>query len=485
MDGIKSGEFSRERLNEIGIRDLRQLAFTIGVHNFSSYNKADLIEHIIAVVFGFEPPKTNAGKGRPVKAKQSKQEIFEKVLKKIPEPNIQVSTIYQNKGIPLPVPFVASSSVDYETGKKLEDREGILEIVDDGYGFLRAENCEASKKDCYVTKEVIRKNKLLPGDYVVGKAFQAYTNRMPALEVVEKVNGSSPQHSRSRFESFVPTYPFEKIVLEQKNNLVTRTIDLLTPIGKGQRALIVSPPKVGKTTILKSIAESVCKKNPEICLIVLLVDERPEEVTDIRDAACGEIFFSTFDQTPEHHIKVSELALERAKRLVEIGKDVVILLDSITRLTRACNLTGLTSGKELSGGLDPAVMQFPKKFFGAARKIKNGGSLTIVATALVETGNKMDDLIFEEFKGTGNMELHLSRRLAEKRIFPAIDIGKSNTRKEELLFSEEEKEGAWLVRKVFASGDPDLITEQLFLIMKKTKNNKELVASIGNWFKNV
>ncbi len=358
---------------------------------------------------------------------------------------------------------------------------GILDIHIDGFGFLRGENYLTTPNDVYVSPTQIRRFNLKTGDYIYGIARpKSETERFDALIYVKTVNGDSIDKTlrRKPFEYLTPVYPSERLRLENDDaDYSARIIDLLAPVGKGQRGIIVAPPKAGKTTLLKSIANSISKNNPEVNLIVLLVDERPEEVTDMKRSIDGEVIYSTFDELPEHHIKVAEMVLERAMRLVEHGKDVVILLDSITRLARAYNLTIPSTGKTLSGGIDPGALHKPKKFFGAARNIEKGGSLTILATALVETGSRMDDVIFEEFKGTGNMEVHLDRKLSERRIFPAIDIYKSGTRKDELILDAEEKEAVWKIRRSLNT-NPQEITENIISNIIRTKNNKEFIRRL-------
>ncbi len=355
---------------------------------------------------------------------------------------------------------------------------GILDIHADGFGFLRGDNYLTCPDDVYVSPTQIRRFNLKTGDYIYGIARPAGENeRFDALIYVKTVNGDGIDKvlKRKAFEYLTPVYPSERLRLENdSNDFSVRLIDIIAPIGKGQRGIIVAPPKAGKTTLLKSIANSISKNNPEVNLIVLLVDERPEEVTDMKRSIKGEVIYSTFDELPEHHVKVAEMVLERGMRLVEHGKDVVILLDSITRLARAYNLTVPPSGKTLSGGIDPSALHKPKKFFGAARNIENGGSLTILATALTETGSRMDDVIFEEFKGTGNMEVHLDRRLSERRIFPAIDIYKSGTRKDELILSPEERDCAWAVRRS-VNANPQEVTENIISAIVRTKNNREFI----------
>lgn len=358
---------------------------------------------------------------------------------------------------------------------------GILEILTDGFGFLRTDNYLSGTGDIYVSPTQIRRFNLKTGDEVSGKARFQKDEKFPALIYVDTVNGDSLDVSikRKPFSSLTPIYPDKRIPLHTNQvDFAMRLIDLIAPIGYGQRGLIVAPPKAGKTTMLKSIAKSISGGDKNLKLIVLLIDERPEEVTDMQRSIDGEVIYSTFDEPPEHHAKVAEIVLERAQRLVEHGKDVVILLDSITRLARAYNLTIPPTGRTLSGGLDPGALHSPKRFFGAARNIENGGSLTILATALIETGSRMDDMIFEEFKGTGNMEIHLDRKLSEKRIFPAIDIYKSGTRKEELLLKPAELEAMWSIRKAFGTLPAAEVTESIINKLVMTKNNDDFVNLI-------
>lgn len=385
----------------------------------------------------------------------------------------------------------SSSSTNSESYKltNSDDQivEGVLEVLPDGYGFLRGENYLSTSKDVYISPVQIRRFRLDKGDKVKGIArMPKEGEKFPALIYVGEVNGEAPEmaYRRKKFDDLIPIHPNERIHLETvPNEYAMRIIDLMSPIGKGQRGMIVAPPKVGKTTLLKKIANSITINNPEIELIVLLIDERPEEVTDMRRSIKGDVIYSTFDELPEHHVKVAEMVLERAKRLTEQNKDVVILLDSITRLARAYNLVIPSSGRTLSGGLDPSALHKPKKFFGAARNIENGGSLTILATALIETGSRMDDVIFEEFKGTGNMEVHLDRGLSEKRIFPAIDINKSGTRREELLLSPKELEVVFALRKAMSTKNVADVTEQLIEQMMATKNNAEFLDKISEYLK--
>ena len=376
-------------------------------------------------------------------------------------------------------------------GGECGDCEGVLEVLPDGYGFLRSDNYLPGNKDIYVSIAQIRRFGLRTGDLVTGKTRPSKEGeRFLALLYITAINGIDPEEAMRRkpFEELVPIYPNERLTLEyddgtgaKDQNLAIRLVDLIAPIGKGQRGLIVSQPKSGKTTLLKNIANGITNNYPDVTLIVLLIDERPEEVTDMQRSIKGEVLYSTFDELPEHHTRVAEMAQERAMRLVEQGKDVVVLIDSITRLTRAYNITIPATGKTLSGGMDPGALHKPKRFFGAARNIENGGSLTIIATALIETGSRMDDIVYEEFKGTGNMEIHLDRKLSEKRIFPAIDIYKSGTRREDLLLSPDEMDAVYIIRKMLGNGNPAEITEQLIAMLEKTENNKEFVAKIRAW----
>lgn len=369
--------------------------------------------------------------------------------------------------------------------KNQEMADGILEVLSDGYGFIRCENFLPGENDVYVSPSQIRKFNLKTGDIVRGpKRAKSQGEKFSALMYLEQINDLDPVLAikRPSFESLTPIFPNERIHLEKNSNTVAmRMVDLISPIGKGQRGMIVSQPKSGKTTLLKQIANAVTKNNPEMHLIILLIDERPEEVTDIKESIKGdnvEVIYSTFDELPERHKRVSEMVIERAKRLVEHKQDVIILLDSITRLARAYNLTVQASGRTLSGGLDPAALHMPKRFFGAARNMREGGSLTILATALVETGSKMDDVVFEEFKGTGNMELVLDRKLSEKRVFPAIDIAKSGTRREDLLLNREEQEAVDIMRKALNGLKTDEAAERILDLFVKTKNNNEFVEVV-------
>ena len=362
---------------------------------------------------------------------------------------------------------------------------GILEVMQDGYGFIRSANYLPGENDVYVSPSQIRRFNLKTGDILEGNTrIKTQQEKFSALLYLSKINEMDPMKAmhRKNFEDMTPIFPNERLSLEcGKTITAMRIMDLMSPIGKGQRGMIVSPPKAGKTTLLKQVALSVQKNNPEVHLLILLIDERPEEVTDIRESIEGpnvEVIYSTFDELPEHHKRVSEMVIERAKRLVEHKKDVMILIDSITRLARAYNLTVPPSGRTLSGGLDPAALHMPKRFFGAARNMREGGSLTILATALVDTGSKMDDVVYEEFKGTGNMELVLDRKLSEKRMFPAIDILKSGTRREDLLLSKEEQEAVESMRRALNGLRPEEAVDNILNMFSRTRNNEELIQMV-------
>ena len=363
------------------------------------------------------------------------------------------------------------------------ETEGILDLAEGGFGFLRFSNFLTSSEDVYVSPSQIRRFNLKTGDKIRGVTRKPNQGeRFGALLYVLSVNGDEPSVAARRpdFDSLTPVFPYERLSLEDvSRDTSMRRIDMVAPIGKGQRGLIVAPPKAGKTILLKKIANSIERNYPDVEIIVLLVDERPEEVTDMkRSLDGGEVIYSTFDELPQHHVKVAEMVLARAQRLVEHGKDVVILLDSITRLARAYNLVVPASGRTLSGGLDPSALHRPKKFFGAARKLEEGGSITILATALVETGSRMDDVIFEEFKGTGNMELHLDRKLSERRIFPALDLNRSGTRREDLLMNQDELEAVWAMRRALANRDTQEVTESILDTLIHTKSNKDFIEIV-------
>lgn len=437
-------------LEELSLTELREKAKDVGIKSATKFKKDELISIL-------------------------KEENVDKVAEEPEEEKKEFKEVITKEGYKL-------------TSEGDEVVEGILEVLPDGYGFLRGENYLPTPKDVYVSPIQIKRFRLDTGDIVRGiKRTPKEGEKFPALIFVGAVNGEHPENAMKRrsFDDLTPIYPQERIKLETSQNEYTmRIMDLLCPIGKGQRGMIVAPPKAGKTTILKKIANSITANNPDLELIVLLIDERPEEVTDMKRSIKGDVIYSTFDELPEHHVKVAEMVLERGKRLVEQHKDVVILLDSITRLARAYNLVVPASGRTLSGGLDPAALHKPKRFFGAARNTEDAGSLTILATALVETGSRMDDVIFEEFKGTGNMEVHLDRALSEKRIFPAIDINKSGTRKEELLLSKEELDTIFALRKAMSNMNTQEMTEQIMEQIVTTKNNAEFLERVNIFLKN-
>ena len=396
--------------------------------------------------------------------------------------NTEYVNTRNNKGYYTPKVVEESKIVDEFNTSKDDEVMGVLEILPDGFGFLRGSNYLSTEGDVYVSPSQIRRFNMKTGDKVKGITRHPKTGeKFRALLYVQKINDENPETAiqRKAFELLTPIYPEERLTLERsQSDIATRLIDLISPIGKGQRGLIVAPPKAGKTSLLKNVANSIAKNHPNVELIVLLIDERPEEVTDMRESINGDVIYSTFDQVSSHHVKVAEMVLNRAQRLVEHGKDVVILLDSITRLARAYNLTVPPSGRTLSGGLDPAALHMPKRFFGAARNMREGGSLTILATALVDTGSKMDDVVYEEFKGTGNMELVLDRKLSEKRMFPAIDILKSGTRREDLLLSKEEQEAVESMRRALNGLRPEEAVDNILNMFSRTRNNEELIQMV-------
>ena len=473
-----------EYIDGLSVYEVRNIARELGVRSPTTAKKGELVGLIIGVLSGsFSPERKTTNKGAPPKGAKVPDAVMQEIKKRIQEADSKRDYPEPQEGDEgVELSFHDSGESEGERG--FEDiYGGVLEMHPQGYGFLRAENCEPGKKDVFVPGPVIRRYGLRSGDYVHCYVRQNRESGSPAVEEIVSVNGKfvKGEIARRDFDEMTPRYPDTRIELGNSGKLSLRCIDLMCPIGKGQRGLIVSPPKAGKTTLLKDIAGAIAVEYTNIHLIILLIDERPEEVTDIKESIPqAEIVYSTFDESPEHHVGVSKLILDRAKRLAEGGRDVVILLDSITKLARAYNNVVAPSGKILSGGLDPAALTAPKKFFGSARCFQEGGSLTILATALVDTGSRMDDVIYEEFKGTGNMEIHLSRELAERRIFPAIDVYRSGTRKEELLLDAEELACAYAVRRAFAKENA---TEGLFELMKKTKSNRDLAATVGEWSK--
>lgn len=471
----------KAKLETLSVSVLREFAKDKNIKNISAMRKSELIEAIIAAAEGEE-------KNEPAEVASvvAEDEADVQNTHKTSEYSHQKSEQYVKEEHK--ENYHAQSQRGQEQPKQEQDMpmaDGILEVLSEGYGFIRCENFLPGENDVYVSPSQIRKFNLKTGDIIQGpRRMKTSGEKFSALMYLESVNGKDPSVAQRRpaFESLTPIFPNERIHLEKNSTTVAmRMVDLISPIGKGQRGMIVSQPKSGKTTLLKQIANAVTKNNPEMHLMILLIDERPEEVTDIKESIVGdnvEVIYSTFDELPERHKRVSEMVIERAKRLVEQKTDVIILLDSITRLARAYNLTVQASGRTLSGGLDPAALHMPKRFFGAARNMREGGSLTILATALVETGSKMDDVVFEEFKGTGNMELVLDRKLSEKRVFPAIDIAKSSTRREDLLLNKEEQEAVDIMRKALNGLKTDEAAERILDLFVKTKNNEELVTTV-------
>lgn len=480
----------REKYESLALAQLKELAKVRGIKGVSAMKKSDVVEAMLALdekekaEKALKPEKADrterteraektdraerADKAeRTERAEKAERAESQDRMEKTEKPDR--NAVYDANYFP----------ADLDSG---QEANGILEVMPDGYGFIRSENYMPGDHDVYVAPSQIRRFGLKTGDILVGnKRTKTQQEKFSALLYIKSVNGFTVEETlkRRNFEDMTPIFPDERIKLEVPGaGVAMRVMDLVCPIGKGQRGMIVSPPKAGKTTLLKQVAKSILKNEPDMHMLILLIDERPEEVTDIKEAIEGpnvEVIYSTFDELPEHHKRVSEMVIERAKRLVEHGMDVVILLDSITRLTRAYNLVVAPSGRTLSGGLDPAALHMPKRFFGAARNLRNGGSLTILATALVETGSKMDDVVYEEFKGTGNMEMVLDRKLSEKRIFPAIDLQKSSTRREDLLLNADELEAINSMRKALNGMKADEAADRILDRFAQTKNNNEFV----------
>ena len=466
----------REKYESLSATVLRDLAKSRGIKSTSTMKKADLVEAMLA---------EDAKKEKEKAAKESEKKQEQSAPSEKPERKRADSAESAKEGSKEGEREEASQD---DTIKNLDSGitvNGILEVMPDGFGFIRCENYLPGENDVYVAPSQIRRFGLKTGDILEGNTrVRTQGEKFAALLYVKSINGYTPEESSKRynFEDMTPIFPNERLHLEMPGaSVAMRVMDLISPVGKGQRGMIVSPPKAGKTTLLKDVAKSVKRNSPEVHLIILLIDERPEEVTDIKEAIEGpnvEVIYSTFDELPEHHKRVSEMVIERGKRLVEHGKDVVILIDSITRLARAYNLIVPPSGRTLSGGLDPAALHMPKRFFGAARNMREGGSLTILATALVDTGSKMDDVVYEEFKGTGNMELMLDRKLSEKRIFPAIDIPRSSTRREDLLLSQDELDAMNIIRKALNGLKPEESLDKILDLFAKTRNNQEFVNMV-------
>lgn len=494
----------REKLETLPVKELREIAKANGIKSVTIMRKADIIDAILAINESKEASEEKINSeandvekidSEPNDVEENKTEAKKSAPKKKADKEIVENKVESKSSEKEEMPLENTE----ESDDKEEDinekninyngddvKTGILEVMPDGFGFIRCDNYMPGDEDVYVAPTQIRRFGLKTGDILTGRArAKKESDKFAALYYLDKVNGDTLDVvlNRKNFEDLTPIFPQERLHLETDNrNMAMRIVDLVSPIGKGQRGMIVSPPKAGKTTLLKETAKSILKNNPEMQMIILLIDERPEEVTDIKEAIQGdnvEVIYSTFDELPEHHKRVSEMVIERAKRLVEHGKDVIILLDSITRLARAYNITVPPSGRTLSGGLDPAALYMPKRFFGAARNMREGGSLTILATALVDTGSKMDDVVYEEFKGTGNMELILDRKLSEKRVFPAIDIVKSGTRREDLLLNPEEKNASYVMRKEINGMRPDDAVEKILDLFYKTRSNDDFVRQIS------
>lgn len=501
----------REKYESLALVQLKELAKVRGLKGTSAMKKAELVEAMLAederlkkeaaATGEAEQPSASSAASSAAPAQRTERKSYVNYRNERPsrgEPGAAPSRV--ESGISGEGNYAKQDNSGQRTyrgnevydenqyPKELdsgEEARGILEVMPDGYGFIRCENYLPGENDVYVAPSQIRRFGLKTGDILCGnKRIKTQQEKFSALLFIRTINGYTTEESakRTAFEDMTPIFPDERIKLETPGcSVAMRVMDLVSPVGKGQRGMIVSPPKAGKTTLLKEVAKSVLRTNPHMHMLILLIDERPEEVTDIKEAICGdhvEVIYSTFDELPEHHKRVSEMVIERAKRLVEHGKDVVILLDSITRLTRAYNQVVPPSGRTLSGGLDPSALHMPKRFFGAARNMREGGSLTILATALVDTGSKMDDVVYEEFKGTGNMEIVLDRKLSEKRIFPAIDLAKSGTRREDLLLSDEELEAINIMRKALNGMKPDEATDRILDMFARTRTNMEFVNMV-------
>ena len=497
----------REKYESLSLAVLKELAKSRGLKGISTLKKAALVERMLQEDEK-EAQKAHAGEAEhdaekkseadkhsesvkhtqtEHKSEKSEHESRKRIYERRERPerrtvNDTRSTNDPEKQSEEELPEIRKDEASLDSG---EQGNGILEVMPDGYGFIRCENYLPGDNDVYVAPSQIRRFNLKTGDIVCGnKRIKSQGEKFSALLYINTVNGYPPYEAsrRKAFEDLTPIFPNERLRMEREgHHMAMRIVDLVSPVGKGQRGMIVSPPKAGKTTLLKEMAQSIVHNNPEMHIIILLIDERPEEVTDIRESIVGdnvEVIYSTFDEQPEHHKRVAEMVIERSKRLVEHNKDVTILLDSITRLARAYNMVVPPSGRTLSGGLDPGALHMPKKFFGAARNMREGGSLTILATALVDTGSKMDDVIYEEFKGTGNMELILDRKLSEKRVFPAIDIVRSGTRREDLLLTAEEKEAVDIMRKQLNGMKPEDAVENILNTFAKTKSNEEFIQIV-------
>ena len=466
----------REKLQALPVGELREIAKANGIKSVSILRKQQLIDMILEVTQRNEKKEESEKTEESVKGSDEDKQETAREQKNTGENGRHRKRHHSDN-------LEHRDEVPQENGVT---RTGILEVMPDGFGFIRCDNYLPGEDDVYVAPSQIKRFQLKTGDFITGRVREKRENeKFGALYYVDMVNGESLDKvlKRPNFEELTPIFPNERLHLETDgHSTAMRIVDIVSPIGKGQRGMIVSPPKAGKTTLLKETAKAVIKNNPEMEMIILLIDERPEEVTDIKEAIQGdnvEVIYSTFDELPEHHKRVSEMVIERAKRLVEHGKDVIILLDSITRLARAYNMTVPPSGRTLSGGLDPSALHMPKRFFGAARNMREGGSLTVLATALVNTGSKMDDVVYEEFKGTGNMELVLDRKLSEKRIFPAIDITQSGTRREDLLLNADELGASYIIRNEMNGMRKEDAVEQILNLFARTKSNEEFIEKVG------
>ena len=477
----------REKYESLSVAVLRDVAKNRGIKHTSTMKKAELVEAMLAE----DAKETSSDKKTDDSVSVGKQPAKAQIESKAAEEGQEGKRTAHSTRSDAGAENGRSENTEHEKPEKYEELDsgqvanGILEVMPDGYGFIRCENYLPGENDVYVSPSQIRRFNLKTGDIIMGNTrVKTQAEKFSALLYITNINGFHPSEAmrRKNFEDLTPIFPNERIRLENGGrSMAMRIVDIVSPIGKGQRGMIVSPPKAGKTTLLKEVAKSVTRNNPNMHLIILLIDERPEEVTDIKEAIEGqnvEVIYSTFDELPEHHKRVSEMVIERAKRLVEHKKDVMILLDSITRLARAYNLTVPPSGRTLSGGLDPAALHMPKRFFGAARNMREGGSLTVLATALVDTGSRMDDVVYEEFKGTGNMELILDRRLSEKRVFPALDIVKSGTRREDLLLEKEELEAVMIMRRAINGMKTEVAVESILNLFVRTRSNRDFCQLI-------
>lgn len=484
MEEIQS--MMKEKYESLSAAELKAVAKARGLKHLSGLKKSEVVARMLEA-----DEEEKAEREKCEKEKTEKTEKIEKTVKMEKEDNKVEDTADREEKIGEKNTQEASAensikpSSDFAQLDSGQTVEGILEVMPDGYGFIRSDNYLPGENDIYVSPSQIRRFNLKTGDIIKGNTrIKTQQEKFAALLYLKSTNGMHPAEAakRGNFEDMTPIFPNQRMRMERDpRNVAMRIVDLISPIGKGQRGMIVSQPKAGKTTLLKEMAKSILRNDPNMHLIILLIDERPEEVTDIKEAIVGEnveVIYSTFDELPEHHKRVSEMVIERAKRLVEHHRDVTILLDSITRLARAYNLTVPPSGRTLSGGLDPAALYMPKRFFGAARNMREGGSLTILATALVDTGSKMDDVVYEEFKGTGNMELVLDRKLSEKRVFPAIDIPKSGTRREDLLLDVEEQEAVYIMRRALNGMKSEEAVENILNLFVRTRNNREFVQTV-------